>query len=170
MTTLSDLTIRASDGDTIAAFFPVLAGASHVLTSNLSRVLHNPLGCFAVPFRRDRAFFPLPCHQSCQRRRQLAWIGANEFVRPDRDGLGTFGVVAQSQAGYAQYGGLLGDATGIGNHATGMLYQVVEFQIAQWIDIIQLRCLAIEIAQVLGGAWMNGKYHWQAPRAFGNGM
>jgi hypothetical protein len=37
-------------------------------------------------------FFPLPRHQSCQRGRQLAGIGPKEFVRPNRDGLGTFGL------------------------------------------------------------------------------
>ena len=26
---------------------------------------------------------------------EVAWIGANELIRPNRDGLGTFGVVAQ---------------------------------------------------------------------------
>ena len=58
------------------------------------QTLDDPLCAFAVPFRKDRAFFLLPCHQSCQRGRQLAGIGPNEFVRPNRDGLGTFGVVA----------------------------------------------------------------------------
>jgi hypothetical protein len=62
------------------------------------QMLDDPLRRLAVPFRRDRAIFPLPRHQSCQCRRQLAWIGTNEFVRADGDGLGTFGVATQSQA------------------------------------------------------------------------
>ena len=36
------------------------------------QMLDNPLCRFAVPFRRDRAFFPVPCHQSRQCGRQLA--------------------------------------------------------------------------------------------------
>ena len=60
-------------------------------------MLDDPLGRLAVPFGRNRTLFPLPCHQSRQRGRQLARIGPDEFVRPDRDGLGTFGVVAQGQ-------------------------------------------------------------------------
>ena len=54
------------------------------------QMLDDPRGCFAVPFRRNLAFFPLPCHQSRQRGRKFAWIDADEFIRPDRDGLGTF--------------------------------------------------------------------------------
>ena len=70
-------------------------------------MLDDPHGRLAVPFGRNYAFFPLPRHQACQGRRQFARIGPNEFVRSDRDGLGSLGVVAQGQAGYAQYGGLL---------------------------------------------------------------
>ena len=56
------------------------------------QTLDDPLCGFAVPFGRNYAFFPLPRHQSCQRGRQLARIGPKEFVRPNRDGLGTFGL------------------------------------------------------------------------------
>ena len=59
-------------------------------------MLDNPLRRFAAPFKRNRAFFPSPCHQSRQRGRQLARIGADEFVRPNRDGIRSLGVVAQS--------------------------------------------------------------------------
>ena len=55
----------------------------------------DPLCRFSIPFGRDRGFFPLPFHQSRQRGRKLVRIGADEFVRPNRDGLGPFGVVAQ---------------------------------------------------------------------------
>ena len=67
-------------------------GAASVRDKQPFQTLDDPLCGFAVPFRRDRAFFLLPCHQSCQRGRQLAGIGPNEFVRPNRDGLGTFGL------------------------------------------------------------------------------
>ena len=90
-------------------------------------MLDNPLCCFAVPFWRNRTCFPLPCHQSRQRRWQLARIGSNQFVRPDRDGLRAFSVVTQGQARYAEYGRFFSDAAGIGNHATGMFHQIVEF-------------------------------------------
>ena len=59
-------------------------------------MLDDPRCRLAVPFGRNRALFPLAGHQSRQRGRQLARIGADEFVRPNRDGLGTFRVVAQS--------------------------------------------------------------------------
>lgn len=58
-------------------------------------MLEKPFCRFAVPFRRDGSLFPLPCHQSRHGWRELAWIGADEFVRVDHDGLGTFGVIAQ---------------------------------------------------------------------------
>ena len=57
-------------------------GAASVRDKKPFQMLGDPLCGFAVPFRRDRAFFLLPCHQSCQRGRQLAGIGHNEFVRP----------------------------------------------------------------------------------------
>ena len=60
-------------------------------------MLDDPLYRFAVPFRRDRSFFPLPWHQSRQRGRKLARIGADEFVSPNGDGLGTLGVVMQCE-------------------------------------------------------------------------
>lgn len=60
-------------------------------------------------------------------RETLARIGSKELVRPNRDGFRAFGVVAQGQARYAQYGGFLGDVTRIRNHPTCMLHQVVEF-------------------------------------------
>ena len=82
-------------------------GAASVRDKQPFQMLDDPLCGFAVPFGRNYAFFPLPRHQSRQRGRQLARIGPKEFVRPNRDGLGTFGVVAQGQAGHAQYGGLL---------------------------------------------------------------
>ena len=51
------------------------------------QALDDPLCHFAVPFRRNRtSFFPAG-HQSRQRGRQLARIGFNKFVRPNRDGL-----------------------------------------------------------------------------------
>ena len=67
-------------------------GAASVRDKQPVQMLDDPHGRLAVPFRRDRAFFLLPCHQSCQRGRQLAGIGPNEFVRPNSDGLGTFGL------------------------------------------------------------------------------
>ena len=70
------------------------------------QMLDDPRCRLAVPFRWDRALFPLPCHQSREGRRQLARIGTNEFVRPDRDGLEPLGVISQGQARYAQYGRL----------------------------------------------------------------
>ena len=57
-------------------------------------MLDDPSCRPAVPFRRDRTFFPLACHQSCERRRQLVRIGAYEVIRADRNGLGPFGVIA----------------------------------------------------------------------------
>ena len=57
-------------------------------------MLDNPRCRLAVPFGRNRTFFPLPCHQSRQRGKQFAWIGANEFIRPNRDGLWPLSVVA----------------------------------------------------------------------------
>jgi hypothetical protein len=56
----------------------------------LFKILDDPHCCIAVPFLTNCVFFPLSCHQSCQRRRQLARISSNEFVRPNRYGLGTF--------------------------------------------------------------------------------
>ena len=70
------------------------------------KMLDDPLCRLAIPFRRDRALFPRPRHQPCSCRRQLARIGPDEFVRADRDGLGTLGVISQGQARYAQYGRL----------------------------------------------------------------
>jgi len=60
-------------------------------------MLDDPLGRLAIPFRRNRALFPLAGHQSRQRRRKVAWIGSNKFIRSNRDGLGTLCVVAQGQ-------------------------------------------------------------------------
>ena len=61
------------------------------------QMLDDPLGRLAIPFRRNRALFPLSRHQSRQRRRQLTRIRSNEFVRPDRDGLWPLGVVTQGR-------------------------------------------------------------------------
>ena len=62
------------------------------------------------PIGGNRTLFPLPYHQSRQRRRKLPWIAPNKFIRSNRDGLGTFGVVARSQAGYAKHRRFFGDA------------------------------------------------------------
>ena len=61
-----------------------------------------------------------PCHQSCQRRREIAWISSNKFVGADRGGFGTFRVVAQSEAGYAKHGRFFGNAARIGNRNVSM--------------------------------------------------
>ena len=50
---------------------------------------------------------------------QSQWV-----FRPNRDGLGTFGVVTKGKARHVQYGGLPGGATRIGNQAMGMLHHV----------------------------------------------
>ena len=52
-------------------------------------MLDDPLRSLAIPFRRNGPLFPLPCHQSREDRRQFARVGTNEFVRPNRDSLGT---------------------------------------------------------------------------------
>ena len=72
----------------------VLKVLVHYLSSTRSRcsTIH-----FAVPLGGGSRLFPLPCHQSHQRGRELARIGANEFVGADRDGLWPLGVVAQHQ-------------------------------------------------------------------------
>jgi hypothetical protein len=57
-------------------------------------MLDDPRCRLAIPLGGDRAFLPLPCHQSRQRRRQLARVGPDKFIRSDRDGFGTFRVVA----------------------------------------------------------------------------
>ena len=74
-------------------------------------MFNNPLGRLAIPLQRNCPLFPLSRHQSRQRRRQLAWVGPNEFVRPDRDGLWPLGVVTQGEAGFAEDSGFFGDAT-----------------------------------------------------------
>ena len=83
-------------------------------------MLDDPLRSLAIPFGRNRTFFPLPCHQSCQRRREIARIGSNKFVGADRGGFGTFRVVAQSEAGYAKHGRFFGNAARIGNRNVTM--------------------------------------------------
>jgi len=65
---------------------------------------------FAVPGWGDSPDSPLARHYSCRRGRQLARIGPDEFVRPDRDSLGTLDIVAECQARHAWHGGLLGNA------------------------------------------------------------
>ena len=71
-------------------------------------MLDDPLRSLAIPFGRNRTFSPLPCHQLCQRRRELARIGPDEFVGADHDGLGTFGVVAQRENWLLHLGYLVG--------------------------------------------------------------
>ena len=63
---------------------------------HLLQTLDDPRCRLAVPLGGGRAFFPLPCHQSRQRGRQLVRVGPDKFIRSDRDGFGTFRVVAQS--------------------------------------------------------------------------
>ena len=60
-------------------------------------MLDDPPCRFAVPLGRNCAFFPLPCHQSRQRGRKFAWIDADEFIRPNRDGFWPLGVVTQRE-------------------------------------------------------------------------
>ena len=72
----------------------ILLATVSVRDKHSFQMLDDPRCRLAVPFGRNRTFFPLPCHQSCQCRRELVWIGSNEFVRPDRDGLRTFSIVA----------------------------------------------------------------------------
>ena len=83
-------------------------------------MLDDPLCRLAVPFGRDCSLLPLPCHESCERRRQLARIGPNEFVGPHRDGLGPLGIIAQGQARYAEHGGL--SPLFLTQHGLGILF------------------------------------------------
>ena len=84
-----------------------------------------PLPC--RPILEESHLFSTVLPQSRQRRRQVSRIDPNEFVRPNCDGLRPLGTVAEGQTGHAEHGGLFGDAAGIGDHASGMLHQIVEF-------------------------------------------
>ena len=59
------------------------------------QLLHNPLRRFAIPFRWDRHFLPLPGHQSRERGWKLDWISPDQFIGADGDGFWAFGVIAQ---------------------------------------------------------------------------
>ena len=60
-------------------------------------MLNDPLELLAVPFGKV-ALFSTGHSLLVPARAAVFRIGANEFVRPNRDGLGTFGVVMQGQA------------------------------------------------------------------------
>ena len=62
-------------------------------------MLDDPLRRFAIPFRWNRPFLPLPCHQLRKRRWKLAWISPDQFVGTNGDGFGAFGIVAQGHYG-----------------------------------------------------------------------
>ena len=83
-------------------------------------MLDNPLCRLSIPPQRNRAFLPLPRHQSRERGRELARIGSNEFVGPNRDGLGPLGIIAQGQARHAKYGGL--SPLFLTQHGLGILF------------------------------------------------
>src|SRR5262245_3318535 len=83
-------------------------------------MLDNPLRRFAIPERGDRALLPLPFHESCERGRELVWIGPNEFIGADRDGLRPLSSIAQGEARYAKNSCLLSNAAGISNDSLGM--------------------------------------------------
>src|SRR5690606_13294900 len=52
------------------------------------------------------------------------------FVGADGAGFGSFGAVAQGDAGNTHHGRFFGDATGVGDDAFRVFYQVVEFRVA----------------------------------------
>jgi len=62
-------------------------------------MFHHPLRRFPVPLGRNRALLPLAGHHAREGGREFARIGSDQLVGPDRDGLGSFGVIAQGQTG-----------------------------------------------------------------------
>jgi hypothetical protein len=64
---------------------------------------------------------------------------------------------------------LFGDPTGIRDHAFGVFHQVVEFEVAERIDIMKLRRPAVEFPKIFRGPWVNGKDHGQSFRAVADG-
>lgn len=119
-------------------------------------MLADPLGRLAGPFWRDRAVFRLPRHRSAQGGKRFAWIGPDESDRPERDGLGPFGVVTQGQAGDSEHGRLFGNAVRIGHHSTSVLDEIVEFEVTARIDRVHGWQRLPGFTHIFGGALMDG--------------
>src|SRR5712664_300935 len=80
---------------------------------HLQENLDNTLGGLAIPERRDAAGLSFAGQSVAGGGDDFGRIGADEQIGAFRNRDGAFGVLPQSEAGYAESGGLLLDAAGV---------------------------------------------------------
>ncbi len=90
------LTVTFKTTISVAPLSLSVVGGSARLEQQPLQLFHNPLCCLPVPERLDRTFLPLSGYQVHKYEWQLAWISPDQSVGADRDGLGAFGVIAES--------------------------------------------------------------------------